>query len=233
MSLSEAQRDRALAVMEEIESYNISRMFAQPVDPERDNIANYYKIVKTPMDLGTIRKKLIEGQYQSMIQWKDDMDLVWNNSLQVHGKASLMGYITLELQGTYKKLVQHVTDNPDNDWLTKLGALRDELNGFSKKPSKTSVKKETKQVSRSSSQTKVGQVKRPPSGPVFAKNDILKLTSQINSLDEDRTREIFEIIQANEPALKTEKDMITMDVGNLKATTIVLLISKLESWAER
>lgn len=232
MSLFDSQRDRVLAVMNELESFQISRMFAQPVDPERDNLVDYYKIVKTPMDLGTIRKKIEEDQYQSVAQWKEDVELVWSNSLLVHGKTSILGSITLELQNKFKKLVQHLTDNPDNDWMTKLCALRDELNGFSKKPSKSSSKKDSKPASRTSSQNKVSP-KKQTSNPGFTKNDILKLTSRINNLkDEDKIRAIFKIIESNEPSLKSEGHILGLDVGNLKPATITELVAKINSWTD-
>ena len=124
MSLAEAQRARALEVMDKLSEYSISKMFAQPVDPERDNISGYFDHVKTPMDLGTVRKKLDENVYPSMAAWKDDVELVWSNSLAVHGRTSLLGSITLEMQDVFRKLSQHVTDNPESDWMKKTSSPR-------------------------------------------------------------------------------------------------------------
>lgn len=53
--------------------------FLKPVDPVALNIPQYLKIIKKPMDLGTIDKNLREGQYQSSKDFYNDMLLVFNN----------------------------------------------------------------------------------------------------------------------------------------------------------
>jgi transcriptional activator SPT7 len=42
---------------------------------------NYYSIIKTPMDLNTVLKKLKTLQYQSKKQFVDDLMLIWQNCL--------------------------------------------------------------------------------------------------------------------------------------------------------
>lgn len=39
--------------------------FAEPVDPVKFNIMDYFDIVNRPMDLSTIRKKLLHNCYNS------------------------------------------------------------------------------------------------------------------------------------------------------------------------
>jgi hypothetical protein len=38
-------------------------MFQEPVDPKKFGISDYFEIVKNPMDLGTIKKKLTHNVY--------------------------------------------------------------------------------------------------------------------------------------------------------------------------
>lgn len=40
---------------------------------------NYYDVIKRPMDLGTVGKKII--MYRTIEEFKDDLDLIWNNCL--------------------------------------------------------------------------------------------------------------------------------------------------------
>ena len=53
--------------------------FRKPVDPVADKVPNYHLFVKTPMDLGTIRTKLTNNQYASVLEFRDDVELVWSN----------------------------------------------------------------------------------------------------------------------------------------------------------
>ncbi|KAJ9649353.1 transcription initiation at TATA-containing promoter protein [Coniosporium apollinis] len=53
--------------------------FLQPVDPVALNIPTYHKIIKKPMDLGTIGQKLKGGQYTNAKEFKADIDLMFDN----------------------------------------------------------------------------------------------------------------------------------------------------------
>jgi transcription initiation factor TFIID subunit 2 len=115
-------------------------MFAQPVDPVASNLPQYFTLIHRPMDLGTVRAKLKENQYDTVFAWKEEMELIWSNSLVLHSKTSILGMITAELQSIFRKAVQHFSDNPDEDWLSKLTAIKDEMNAVSRKPGTVTVK---------------------------------------------------------------------------------------------
>jgi len=53
--------------------------FHTPVDPEKLGLPDYYDIIKTPMDLTTIKKKLDGQQYKSAKECIADFDLMFQN----------------------------------------------------------------------------------------------------------------------------------------------------------
>ena len=53
--------------------------FLQPVDPVALNIPTYYSVVKKPMDFGTIRTKLDQGEYENAKEFENDVKLVFQN----------------------------------------------------------------------------------------------------------------------------------------------------------
>ncbi len=53
--------------------------FMMPVDPVALNIPDYLEIIKNPMDLSTIRKKLDSKVYGSMEQFEEDVRLLFSN----------------------------------------------------------------------------------------------------------------------------------------------------------
>lgn len=252
MTLSPAQRERCVKVMDELAKRSISRMFAQPVDPKRDEVPNYFQIVQTPMDLGTIRRKLNENQYQTVACWKSDMELVWSNSLLVNSRTSLLGNITIEMQNLYHKLSQFVSDNPETDWMSQLLSVRDELNAISKRSLRVTqppIKKEVapvtkspkpqqaKQQSKNQQAKQQQQAKLPPPKTAkrvappqqFTKADILKLTSDINSLTDDlHIQMILEVLQKYEPQIKDDGDKLELDLAPLKTATLLALREKVD-----
>ncbi|KAJ8246212.1 hypothetical protein GJAV_G00265080 [Gymnothorax javanicus] len=62
--------------------------FRQPVDPTLLGIPDYFDIVKNPMDLSTIKRKLDTGQYQEPWQYVDDVWLMFNNAWLYNRKTS-------------------------------------------------------------------------------------------------------------------------------------------------
>ncbi|TRY97269.1 hypothetical protein DNTS_020570 [Danionella cerebrum] len=62
--------------------------FRQPVDPNLLGIPDYFDIVKNPIDLSTIKRKLDTGQYQEPWQYVDDIWLMFNNAWLYNRKTS-------------------------------------------------------------------------------------------------------------------------------------------------
>jgi len=75
-----------------------SQPFREPVDAKALGIYPlYHQIVKTPMDLGTVRKKIDRGAYRSREECVSDIEQVWTNAMTfnapghfVHEAAKLL-----------------------------------------------------------------------------------------------------------------------------------------------
>ncbi|VDK77332.1 unnamed protein product [Litomosoides sigmodontis] len=64
-------------VIEKIASKDYSDVFAKPVTEKE--VPGYSTIIKNPMDLSTMRKKLAKGDYKNLSQLKSDFTLMMNN----------------------------------------------------------------------------------------------------------------------------------------------------------
>ena len=62
--------------------------FRQPVDPQALGIPDYFDIIKKPMDLSTIKRKLDTGQYSDPWEYVDDVWMMFDNAWQYNRKAS-------------------------------------------------------------------------------------------------------------------------------------------------
>lgn len=79
--------------------------FRMPVDPNSLGIPDYFDIVRQPMDLSTIRKKLESGQYQDPREYVDDVWLMFDNAWLYNRKTSrVYRYCTkVSLRGRTRK----------------------------------------------------------------------------------------------------------------------------------
>jgi len=58
-----------------------ANIFMRPVDPVALNIPDYFDIVKNPMDLMTVHKRISSGLYDSPSLFEGDMLLIWKNAM--------------------------------------------------------------------------------------------------------------------------------------------------------
>jgi hypothetical protein len=80
--------------------------FRQPVDPDSEDIPDYFTIVKNPMDLGTIRKNLENSLYDANpLQCLRDINLVWENCYRYNPPNSEVSKKAQQLQ---KSFIHHV-----------------------------------------------------------------------------------------------------------------------------
>ena len=56
-------------------------IFNEPVEPDKLNLPDYFKVIKHPMDLGTVKMKLHSVVYRSCKQVVDDIRLVFENAM--------------------------------------------------------------------------------------------------------------------------------------------------------
>ena len=62
--------------------------FLMPVDWKALQLPQYPKMIKHPMDLGTVETKLLGGSYKTIRDWADDVKLVWSNACTFNTEGS-------------------------------------------------------------------------------------------------------------------------------------------------
>ncbi|GLD92879.1 hypothetical protein PINS_up001458 [Pythium insidiosum] len=73
-------KKRLEGVLRGMMEHKFGWVFSSPVDPVALGIPNYFKIIRRPMDLGTIKKKLDAGIYKHLDQFAEDVRLTFNNA---------------------------------------------------------------------------------------------------------------------------------------------------------
>jgi hypothetical protein len=72
-------------IVEKIRKHGKSEPFRQAVDPIKLKIPDYWNVIKKPMDISTIQKKLKAKQYASPAEVAEDMRQIWINCRTYNG----------------------------------------------------------------------------------------------------------------------------------------------------
>ena len=68
---------------------NDSIEFRQPVDYKALGLVDYTTIVKIPMDLGTVRRNLLNNKYKFVEECLNDLQMIWDNCMSYNAEGSV------------------------------------------------------------------------------------------------------------------------------------------------
>lgn len=108
-ALVEAMRKRCGEILMRLRKSKNSVWFNSPVDVEGLKLHDYRAIIRSPMDLGTVKQNLVAGRYPSHEAFADDVRLTFNNALRYnppdHHVHRYAGSLLATFEGLYKEAV--------------------------------------------------------------------------------------------------------------------------------
>jgi bromodomain-containing factor 1 len=82
--------DAVLSEIMKAKHFDLHQWFMQPVDPVALNIPSYYKVIKKPMDLETMRRKLDGGEYSNAKEFEKDFWQIGKNCRSFNGEDNIV-----------------------------------------------------------------------------------------------------------------------------------------------
>ncbi|KAI8079591.1 Bromodomain-containing protein [Gilbertella persicaria] len=202
----------------------ISYPFLQPVDPVALNIPDYPTIVKRPMDLSTMERKLTQQEYRTADEFESDMSLMFSNcylynppSLPIYSMAKQFEKVfrdkwehkpVVEKKKTKAAKTSDVEEDDD-----RIAELERHIASISEQiASIKSSKKQPRRVKR----------KRPePKKEEFTFEQKKELSEMINELTGDKLDTVVSIIQNSMPNLQGDgQQEIELDIDSLDIQTL-------------
>ena len=110
-------------VLTQLQKHEFAVPFLKPVDHVALNIPDYPLIVKEPMDLSRVHKKLHTGMYSNPMQFAADIRKIWANAVLYNPKTSPIHEMTLVMADFFEEIFKPVEENPfidqTNEYLQK------------------------------------------------------------------------------------------------------------------
>ncbi|KAG7457596.1 hypothetical protein MATL_G00228910 [Megalops atlanticus] len=100
------------ALMKSLWRHHFAWPFHEPVDATKLNLPDYHKIIKQPMDMGTIKKRLENNYYRSASECMQDFNTMFTNCY-IYNKPT--DDIVLMAQSLEKAFLQKVAQMPQEE----------------------------------------------------------------------------------------------------------------------
>lgn len=80
----------ALKIVTKCISLKCAYFFLDPVDLIKLNIPDYFDVVSQPIDLKTVKQRLLHNYYSDPHSFKADMNRIWQNSYLYNGESHMV-----------------------------------------------------------------------------------------------------------------------------------------------
>ncbi|KAJ7102170.1 bromodomain-containing protein [Mycena belliarum] len=242
-----------LSLMNRKQHYDIAGPFYEPVDHVKLEIPSYPKIVKKPMDLSTMRKKLDNHEYPTAQKFYDDFKLMIRNCFAFNPSGTIVNQAGIELQRLFDDRWQNLPplhevsedDDEEDDeesededtqrialMESQIELMRGNIQALRGKP-KEKKKKERRDKGPVASSSKSKQMKALSSKKKGKKpisdNDVLTfeqkkdLSEAIAQLDGQKLEKVIKIIHEGVPEIKDSTEEIELEIDLLPTTVLTKL----------
>ncbi|XP_074563343.1 LOW QUALITY PROTEIN: transcription factor GTE7-like [Curcuma longa] len=224
-----------------------SGWFNSPVDVVGMGLHDYFQIIKTPMDLGTVKTKLNKGLYPSPAEFATDIRLTFNNALMYNPPGHVVHKFAEQYLLQFEGLFSPANDKYENQRI----ALEQEMQKY-RAPAMETIVRNDPPPPPALSQAAPVQARSPPpalsSSPVLvqappqqlartpaklpkpkAKDPIKrpmtlvekqKLSEGLQSLPQDKMPQVLNIVTKRNAAAAPNGDEIELDFDTMDADTL-------------
>ncbi|MGH0157639.1 UNVERIFIED_CONTAM: hypothetical protein FKN15_060104 [Acipenser sinensis] len=215
--------------------------FYMPVDAIKLGLPDYHKIIKVPMDMGTIKKRLENNYYWSASECMQDFNTmftncyIYNKLKAVHEQLAALSQapVSKPKKKKEKKEKEKKKDKEKDKEKHNKVKVEEEKKPKSTQPAKQTQQKKAPAKKANSTTTATRQLKKgakpPAAGYESEEEDSLPMTYDekrqlsldINRLPGEKLGRVVHIIQSREPSLRdSNPDEIEIDFETLKPSTL-------------
>ncbi|XP_065873626.1 transcription factor GTE10-like [Euphorbia lathyris] len=209
-------------LLQRLMQHQFGWVFNEPVDVVKLKIPDYFTVIKHPMDLGTVKRKITSGAYSSPLGFAADVRLTFSNALKYNPPGNDV-HIMAEALG---KLFE-----------SKFKAIEKKLLGAEQAPpgACVAVKMETNIATLPSKKKKIAhdnnKVKSEPVRRVMTDEEKHSLSKELEALLGELPESIIDFLKEHSHnADQTGEDEIEIDIDALSNDTLFKLRKLLDDF---
>ena len=126
IEIGEEEKKKINKIFETMENEPQALDFLSPVDYVALGILDYPTIITQPMDLGTVKKKLENGEYKIFKDFMSDIILIWNNCKTYNQPGSEI----VKMANHCEKKIKQLIDKQFKNYQNKNTNKKSESNGL-------------------------------------------------------------------------------------------------------
>lgn len=96
------------AIMRNLKKHRDATPFLNPVDYVKLNVPDYPKVIKHPMDLNTVDRKLSSGEYENVEDFIADVRLVFSNCYKFNGPEAMISMLCQNVESAFEKSLRQM-----------------------------------------------------------------------------------------------------------------------------
>ncbi|OHT00697.1 Bromodomain containing protein [Tritrichomonas foetus] len=97
--------------------------FRSPPDPTDEDGQSYLSATESPMDFQTLLNKLNTEGYRTVNEWKNDMNLIFDNAFNYFAPKTMRYDSAIKLKDKFTDLCQMFTKSEEERWMIKIEKL--------------------------------------------------------------------------------------------------------------
>ncbi|PVH66000.1 hypothetical protein PAHAL_1G123200 [Panicum hallii] len=222
---------KSSSLLSRLMKHKFAWVFNKPVDPAALGLHDYFAIIKHPMDLGTIRARLSQGQYRNPKEFADDVRLTFHNAMTYNPKGQDVHFMAEQLSGIFEAQwpeieaeVNYLASCPplpkkfppppiDLRFLERSDSMRRHMALDSSRP-----------ISHTPTYTRTPSMKKPrakdPNKRDMTIDEKRKLSENLQNLPPEKLDAVVQVIKNKNLSVRQHDDEIEVEIDSMDAETL-------------
>jgi hypothetical protein len=111
-------KEKCILLTNKFIKWELTQIFRERVNPR--DVPDYEKIIKEPMWLNEVKKRLRDGTYKTLEAYSSDMSLIWKNAMTFNHRADTIYKYAEVAEERFLHKMSKLQKTPDEEYIYKL-----------------------------------------------------------------------------------------------------------------